>query len=91
MFAIFAGNRYMKIFTKGRRNKMAKQISEIQKKQRILEKLVSLGIKTEEELKKLTPSSLTKDESISFTELLLIYEMQEAVKENRLFSFLVKG
>lgn len=81
----------MKIFTKGRRNKMAKQISEIQKKQRILEKLVSLGIKTEEELKKLTPSSLTKDESISFTELLLIYEMQEAVKENRLFSFLVKG
>lgn len=81
----------MKIFTKGRRNKMAKQISEIQKKQRILEKLVSLGIKTEEELKKLTPNSLTKDESISFTELLLIYEMQEAVKENRLFSFLVKG
>lgn len=81
----------MKIFTKGRRNKMAKQISELQKKQRILEKLVSLGIKTEEELKKLTPSSLTKDESISFTELLLIYEMQEAVKENRLFSFLVKG
>ena len=70
---------------------MAKQISKIQKKQRILEKLVSLGIKTEEELKKLTPSSLTKDESISFTELLLIYEMQEAVKENRLFSFLVKG
>lgn len=81
----------MKIFTKGRRNKMAKQISELQKKQRILERLVSLGIKTEEELKKLTPSSLTKDESISFTELFLIYEMQEAVKENRLFSFLVKG
>lgn len=81
----------MKVFTKGRRNKMAKQISELQKKQRILEKLLSLGIKTEEELKKLTPSSLTKDESISFTELLLIYEMQEAVKENRLFSFLVKG
>ncbi len=81
----------MKIFTKGRRNKMAKQISELQKKQRILEKLVSLGIKTEEELKKLTPNILTKDESISFTELLLIYEMQEAVKENRLFSFLVKG
>lgn len=81
----------MKIFTKGRRNKMAKQISELQKKQRILEKLLSLGIKTEEELKKLTPNSLTKDESISFTELLLIYEMQEAVKENRLFSFLVKG
>ena len=70
---------------------MAKQISELQKKQRILEKLVSLGIKTEEELKKLTPNSLTKDESISFTELLLIYEMQEAVKGNRLFSFLVKG
>lgn len=70
---------------------MAKQISELQKKQRILEKLVSIGIKTEEELKKLTPNSLTKDESISFTELLLIYEMQEAVKENRLFSFLVKG
>ena len=81
----------MKISTKGRRNKMAKQISELQKKQRILEKLVSLGIKTEEELKKLTPNILTKDESISFTELLLIYEMQEAVKENRLFSFLVKG
>ena len=81
----------MKVFTKGRRNKMAKQISELQKKQRILERLVSLGIKTEEELKKLTPNSLTKDESISFTELLLIYEMQEAVKENRLFSFLVKG
>ncbi len=67
---------------------MAKTISDMQKKQRILEKLVSLGITTEEDLKKLTPNDLTKNENLSFVELLLIYEMQEAVKNNRLFSFL---
>lgn len=70
---------------------MAKMQSEAQKRMKILEKVISLGYKTEEDIKKLTPKDLMKDESITFTDLLLIYDLQEAVKNNRLFSFLAKG
>lgn len=70
---------------------MAKTQSETQKRMKILEKVVSLGYKTEEDIKKLTPKDLTKDESITFTDLLLIYDLQESVKSGRLFSFLSGG
>lgn len=53
-------------------------------------KLISLGITDEEKVKKLTPNGLLKSENISFEEVLLIYELQESVKKNRVFSFLAK-
>ena len=70
---------------------MAKTNPEIQKRLKILEKILSLGITTEDEFKKLTPKTLTKDEDVSFQELESIHDMQEAVKNNKLFSFLAKG
>lgn len=70
---------------------MAKTQNEMQKRMKILEKVISLGYKTEEDIKKLMPKDLLKDESLSFTDLLLIYDLQESVKNNRLFSFLSDG
>ncbi|MCM1364970.1 MAG: hypothetical protein NC122_07955 [Faecalibacterium sp.] len=70
---------------------MAKIQNEMQKRMKILEKVISLGYKTEEDIKKLMPKDLLKDESLSFTDLLLIYDLQESVKNNSLFSFLSDG
>ncbi len=70
---------------------MAKIQNEMQKRMKILEKVISLGYKTEEDIKKLMPKDLLKDENLSFTDLLLIYDLQESVKNNRLFSFLSDG
>ena len=53
-----------------------------------IEKLASLGINTEEQLKKLTPKELLGVESLSFKEIELIGQFQECVNENLLFSFL---
>ena len=54
----------------------------------VIEKLASLGINTEEQLKKLTPKELLGVESLSFKEIELIGQIQECVNENLLFSFL---
>lgn len=53
-----------------------------------IEKLASLGITTEEQLKKLTPKEVLANESLSFKEVELIGQLQECVNENLLFSFL---
>lgn len=89
--AIFVGGISMKNTEKGRINRMAKSTCDIQKKLKILEKLVSLGVATEEDMKKLTPGGLLKDNTLSFADLSLVYEMQESVKANKLFSFLAKS
>ena len=65
--------------------------NETQKRMKILEKVISLGFKTEEDIKKLTPKDLMKDESLTFADLMLIYDLQESVKNNRLFTFLSDG
>ena len=65
--------------------------NEMQKRMKILEKVISLGFKNEEDIKKLSPKDLMKEESLSFSELLLIYELQESVKNNRLISFISSG
>ena len=65
---------------------MAKPMNETQKRVRVIEKLISLGIT----VKKFTPNGLLKSDNISFEEVLLIYELQESVKKNRVFSFLAK-
>lgn len=53
-----------------------------------IEKLASLGITTEEQLKTLTPKEVLANESLSFKEVELIGQLQECVNENLLFSFL---
>lgn len=69
---------------------MAKKIktSPIQMKFEVIEKLASLGINTEEQLKKLTPKELLGVETLSFKEIELIGQLQECVNENLMFSFL---
>lgn len=69
---------------------MAKTMNETQKRIRIIEKLISLGITNEEQIKKITPNDLLKSADISFEELIMIYDLQECVKKNRVFSFLAE-
>lgn len=69
---------------------MAKTVSEAQKRVKIIEKLISLGITTEEQIKNLTPAELTAAKDISFADILLICKLQECVKTNKVFSFLAK-
>lgn len=90
MFVISVGKKHTKNSMKGRKKKMAKTVSEAQKRAKIIEKLISLGITTEEQIKKLTPAELTTDKNITFADILLICELQECVKNNKVFSFLAK-
>ncbi len=69
---------------------MAKIVSETQKRVKIIEKLISAGITTEERIKKLTPAELTGYKDITFADILLICELQESVKNNKVISFLAK-
>lgn len=70
---------------------MAKTQNKTQKRIKILEKLITLGIKTEEDVKKLTTKDIAKDETITLADIPLICELQECVKNNRLYSFLAEG
>ena len=67
---------------------MAKTISITQKRVKIIE--ISAGVTTEEQIKKITPSDLTGIKDISFTDILLVCELQECVKNNTVYSFLAK-
>lgn len=91
MYVIYATRKYVKILRKGRKKQMAKQVSETQKRVKIIEKLIALGVTTEEQVKKLTPNDLVKSEKMSFADILLIYELQDCVKNNKVFSFLAKN
>lgn len=90
MCAISVGKRYMKNSMEGRESQMAKAVSESQRRVKIIEKLISLGLTTEEQIKKLTSAELTAIKDISFTDILLIHELQECVKNNKVFSFIAK-
>lgn len=90
MSVIYVGNRCMKNSEKRRKKEMAKTMNETQKRIRIIEKLISLGITNEEQIKKITPNDLLKSADISFEELIMIYDLQECVKKNRVFSFLAE-
>lgn len=54
----------------------------------IIEKLALLGITTEEQMKKLTPKEVVNLEDVSFNDIEIIRQLQECVKENKVFSFL---
>ena len=54
----------------------------------IIEKLALLGITTEEQMKKLTPKEVASLEDVSFNDIEIIRQLQECVKENKVFSFL---
>lgn len=68
---------------------MAKKTA-LQQRLTILEKIISIGVTTEEDVKKLTPNDVAKIEGISFADILLICELQESIKNGKLFTFLTK-
>ncbi|MBR3993749.1 MAG: hypothetical protein IKI97_00540 [Clostridia bacterium] len=69
---------------------MAKIPNEVTKRLKLLEKLISLGYSTEEDIKKLTPKDIAVIDDISFTDIIEIQQLQESVKSNKLFSYLAK-
>ncbi|MBR3993759.1 MAG: hypothetical protein IKI97_00590 [Clostridia bacterium] len=69
---------------------MAKVPNEVTKRLKLLEKLISLGYTTEEDIKKLTPKDIAVIDDISFTDIIEIQQLQENVKSNKLFSYLAK-
>jgi len=70
--------------------KKAKAPNEVIKRLKLLEKLISLGLTTEEDIKKLTPKDIAVIDDISFTDIIEIQQLQECVKSNKLFSYLAK-
>lgn len=69
---------------------MAKVPNEVTKRLKLLEKLISLGYTTEEDIKKLTPKDIAVIDDISFTDIIEFQQLQESVKSNKLFSYLAK-
>ena len=69
---------------------MAKVPNEVTKRLKLLEKLISLGYTTEEDIKKLTPKDIAVIDDISFTDIIEIQQLQESVKSNKLFSYLAR-
>ena len=69
---------------------MAKVPNEVTKRLKLLEKLISLGYTTEEDIKKLTPKDIAVLDDIAFTDIIEIQQLQESVKSNKLFSYLAK-
>ncbi len=67
---------------------MPKPISEFQKKIKVIEKLTSMGITTEEQVKQLTPADLSKG-NFSFVEFSIISDLQIAIKSGTVYSFLL--
>ena len=66
-----------------------KNPKKIQNKLKILEKIQSAGIKSEQEFISFTPADLfNKFPDIATDELMIMCEIQCSVKENKLFSYL---
>lgn len=65
--------------------------NEIQKRLKILEKLIALGVTNEEEVKKLTLEGLSKDSTITIPDMPLVCDLIESIKNGHLFSFIASG
>lgn len=65
--------------------------NEIQKRLKILEKLIALGVTSEEEVKKLTLEGLSKDSTITIPDMPLVCDLIESIKNGHLLSFIANG
>ena len=65
--------------------------NEIQKRLKILEKLIALGVTNEKEVKKLTLEGLSKDSTITIPDMPLVCDLIESIKNGHLFSFIASG
>jgi|GEM_PF-3626045 len=65
--------------------------NEIQKRLKVLEKLIALGVTNEEEVKKLTLEGLSKDSTITIPDMPLVCDLIESIKNGHLFLFIASG
>jgi len=65
--------------------------NELSKRLKVVERLVSLGYTSEDEIKKLTPKDIAVIDGISFADIVGIQQLQDSIKANKLFSYLAKG
>lgn len=63
----------------------------LQKKLKILEKIIRTGVKTEDDFKKITPKDLMQIDGLSFNDINTVNLLQENIKNGTLFSFLADG
>ncbi len=88
MSAISVGKKYTKNSTKGRGRKMARQASETQSRIKVVEKLISMGITTEEQVRNLSPKDFAGNDNITFSDIAVIHALQKSIKNNTVYSFL---
>ncbi len=88
MSAISVGEKLTKNSMKGRERKMARQMSETQSRIKVVEKLIAMGITTEEQVRNLSPKDFAGNESITFSDIAIIHSLQKSIKNNTVYSFL---
>lgn len=89
--AISVGKKQSKTGKKERAKKTLTRNTPLYKKATVIEKLISLGVQSEEEIKKLTPPMLLSSKDLSFDDINIIRDLQANVNDNTLFSFLTQG
>ena len=70
---------------------MSEKRTNFQQKTRVLNKLFSLGVKTEKDLQKLTLENILEIKNITIPEMAIITELQKQVKSGTLYSYLAGG
>ena len=67
---------------------MAKQVSMRAKKMKLLEKVISAGLTSEEKIIAMTPADMVQLPEITTEELRLLCDMQDSIKNNSFYAFL---
>ncbi len=67
---------------------MAKQVSMRAKKMKLLEKVISAGLTSEEKIISMTPADMVQLPEITTEELRLLCDLQDSMKNNNFFAFL---
>ena len=73
---------------KERKKPMAKQVSARAKKLKLVDKVISAGLTSEEKIISMTPAEMVQLPDITTEELRLLCEMQDSVKSGTFFSYL---
>ena len=67
---------------------MAKQVSMRAKKMKLLDKVISAGLTSEEKIIAMTPTDMVQIPEITIEELRLLCDLQDSMKNNNFFAFL---
>ena len=67
---------------------MAKQVSMRAKKMKLLDKVISAGLTSEEKIIAMTPTDMVQIPEITIEELRLLCDLQDSMKNNNFVAFL---